>query len=205
MKSANGFSAGFGSGNKSCYKFFLIFIKKIAPVSQQKGLIPEIPDPCTQAWDTMTTSGDGRFCNHCEKTVTDFTQLSDADMLAYIKKNGLGCGRFHKDQVQRKTGSESKPRKYFWFRWVISLLFLGGWGKGVAAQDRSSAHKEVQLSVPNKDTASSYAVMKDSLEQAMLRIALKRKLEKQQLIMGMYFDYNKTIKKSRRKKSGTRE
>lgn len=102
-------------------------------MNPQKGIILEIPEPCTQSWDNMTTSREGRFYNHCEKTVTDFTQMSDVDMLAYIKKNGLGCGRFNKDQVQRKPQSEFKPRMYSWSRWAISLLFLGNWGNEVAA------------------------------------------------------------------------
>ena len=42
-----------------------------------------IPSPCTESWDCMTSTKEGRFCQSCEKTVVDFTRMSDAELLAH--------------------------------------------------------------------------------------------------------------------------
>jgi hypothetical protein len=48
----------------------------------------------------MTPGAQGRFCNSCQKTVTDFTQMSDAQLIAFFKKPKQStCGRFTQDQL----------------------------------------------------------------------------------------------------------
>lgn len=64
-----------------------------------------IPKPCHENWDTMTQKEKGRFCSVCSKTVTDFTQMSTAEITIYLRQNrGSGvCGRFRNDQLEEKT------------------------------------------------------------------------------------------------------
>jgi hypothetical protein len=44
----------------------------------------------------MTPGDKGRFCDSCQKTVHDFTGMSDMQLIAFFKKPSTGsvCGRF---------------------------------------------------------------------------------------------------------------
>jgi hypothetical protein len=51
----------------------------------------------------MTSEAQGKFCNACEKSVVDFSMMSDAQILHYFSqpKTQKVCGRFNADQVDR--------------------------------------------------------------------------------------------------------
>ena len=68
-----------------------------------------IPKPCYENWNAMTPEDKGRFCDSCQKTVIDFSGMSDRQVAEFFKKPaGSVCGRFHQDQLQR---SIEMPRK----------------------------------------------------------------------------------------------
>ncbi len=60
-----------------------------------------IPHPCHQSWDEMTPQGQGRYCAHCQKTVTDFSGWSDTALYDFFVKNKGRevCGRFNNAQL----------------------------------------------------------------------------------------------------------
>ena len=61
-----------------------------------------IPEPCHESWAEMTPTQQGRHCAACAKTVVDFTRMSDAQVLAHLKKAGdKTCGRIRNDQLER--------------------------------------------------------------------------------------------------------
>ncbi|MDF2456018.1 MAG: hypothetical protein K0R51_2011 [Cytophagaceae bacterium] len=61
----------------------------------------EIPKPCPSSWSAMTANKEGRHCKACEKTVVDFTVMSDEAIKQYfVTKTGEKvCGRFYTHQV----------------------------------------------------------------------------------------------------------
>lgn len=61
----------------------------------------EIPKPCPASWSAMNPSTEGRHCRACDKTVVDFTVMSDEEIKNYLlsKKDIRVCGRFHTQQV----------------------------------------------------------------------------------------------------------
>ncbi|CAL1520706.1 hypothetical protein [Chitinophaga sp. MM2321] len=65
-----------------------------------KGLYLSIPTPCGENWDKMTDTAAGKHCISCDKTVIDFSLLTDAEIFAVIN-NGKGnvCGHFTNDQL----------------------------------------------------------------------------------------------------------
>ena len=76
----------------------------------------EIPSPCHEKWGNMHKKPTGRFCENCQKTVVDFSQMSDREVAAFFKKAaGSTCGRFRNDQLQRQVHFE-RP-----------VSFLGKW------------------------------------------------------------------------------
>ena len=61
-----------------------------------------VSKPCIQSWNAMQPNDNGRFCQLCQKTVTDFTTLSDTEIHRLIKNaNGNLCGRFLQSQIDR--------------------------------------------------------------------------------------------------------
>lgn len=67
-----------------------------------RAIALSIPQPCSESWDAMTPTSAGRHCAACQKTVVDFTQKTDAELLAYFAQPSAGtCGRFWADQLAR--------------------------------------------------------------------------------------------------------
>ena len=69
----------------------------------------------------MTTSGDGRFCHNCRKTVIDFTTWSDAAVHQFLRdKRRKVCGRFLASQLQRSISLPPQPHSRL-YRIVVAL------------------------------------------------------------------------------------
>ena len=87
-----------------------------------------INEPCTENWESMSTAEQGKFCNHCNKTVFDFTTATDAEIVKHIKamKGEMFCGRFEENQldrwIERSDIKTSNPRLY---KFLISFMLLG--------------------------------------------------------------------------------
>lgn len=89
-----------------------------------------IPQPCQENWNEMRPEEKGRFCQSCQKCVTDFTLLSDDEILKIIQKPNQ-CGRFTNEQLERinrKLKEENQVRfpRIFRYSALIAGLGLGG-------------------------------------------------------------------------------
>ena len=62
-----------------------------------------IPEPCHENWKEMTPVDKGRYCLACQKSVIDFTKMSDREIAQFFKKPSTGsvCGRFLDDLLVR--------------------------------------------------------------------------------------------------------
>lgn len=62
-----------------------------------------IQNPCDESWNDMIPERTGRFCGSCQKTVVDFTHMSDFSIVNYMEshKSEKVCGRFTKPQLDR--------------------------------------------------------------------------------------------------------
>ena len=93
----------------------------------KENLKLELTNPCHENWDAMTASEQGRYCGSCQKTVVDFTTMTDREIISYISlySNGNTCARVHEGQLNRliQTPPERKHSwKYFWSLALSSLL-----------------------------------------------------------------------------------
>lgn len=84
-----------------------------------------IPKPCHENWDAMTQEEKGRFCSVCSKTVTDFTQMSTAEITIYLRQNNGNrvCGRFRNDQLEEKVVINI-PKKVLYSQTKFINVFL---------------------------------------------------------------------------------
>lgn len=65
-------------------------------------LTVSVPQPCQQPWEEMTPDARGRFCGSCQKSVIDFSTLSDSQIVALLSDTSQKyCGRFKKSQLDR--------------------------------------------------------------------------------------------------------
>ncbi|QKG53958.1 hypothetical protein [Hymenobacter sp. BRD67] len=68
----------------------------------QRATLLRLPQPCPESWDAMTPASGGRHCAACQKTVIDFSQKTDAEILSVLwQVAGETCGRLRADQLNR--------------------------------------------------------------------------------------------------------
>jgi hypothetical protein len=87
-----------------------------------------IENPCHEDWQAMTPETQGRFCGACEKTVVDFTTMSDAEILQYFSKPDVGktCGRFRVEQLAEPGAANSlKPSQSLLHFAYLLVVVLG--------------------------------------------------------------------------------
>ncbi|MBV8254303.1 MAG: carboxypeptidase-like regulatory domain-containing protein [Chitinophaga sp.] len=110
-----------------------------------------IPEPCHEQWDRMEPRCGGNYCQQCQKTVTDFTALTDQEILDKLSSTAGGvCGRFDVSQLDRVIAEESRSRRpilpIFALSSFLSMIF-----PGVLKAQR--ADTTVQVSKPLYDTS----------------------------------------------------
>jgi CarboxypepD_reg-like domain/Secretion system C-terminal sorting domain len=87
----------------------------------------QIPTSCHESWDGMTTNTKGKFCNNCEKTVIDFTEMSNTQLANFfIKNKEKVCGRFNSEQLHTEYAIPKRTipwLKYFFTITLPAFLF----------------------------------------------------------------------------------
>lgn len=88
-----------------------------------------VPSPCAESWSAMLPTQGGRRCTMCQKTVQDFSVLTDRELVAWlaIYDGKATCGRFRADQLESPIVQvRSEPRGLgSWVRWAVALVL--GW------------------------------------------------------------------------------
>ncbi|MBO0933954.1 carboxypeptidase-like regulatory domain-containing protein [Fibrella aquatilis] len=120
-----------------------------------------IPTPCTQAWDEMQPEAGGRHCASCRKVVQDFSQFTDAEVVAWFAQHeGPVCGRLRDGQLQTSlydNQSVAATDGSHWLRWAVALVM--GWQtakaqQGPPTQDLTPPPLPVQVATTAKKVAA---------------------------------------------------
>lgn len=94
-----------------------------------KSFSLSIPEPCHEDWSRMTANEKGRHCAACQKTVVDFSRMSDEQLITMFRKtpDQLYCGRFRNDQLGRDYAIPKKriPWLKYFFQVTIPAFLLG--------------------------------------------------------------------------------
>ncbi|MFK8161905.1 MAG: carboxypeptidase-like regulatory domain-containing protein [Lewinella sp.] len=99
-----------------------------------------IPEPCHEDWNKMTpVDFQQRHCAACDRTLTDFTTMTDAEIGRRLRRNvGKICGRFRTRQLNSKLVTEG-PRNFGGVRAIAAtaglLLSISVAGQEVDAPD----------------------------------------------------------------------
>ncbi|MDT3404632.1 energy transducer TonB [Mucilaginibacter terrae] len=75
---------------------------------------------CSENWDAMAPTPNGRHCNKCNKTIHDFTNSKVEEFRAVMAENDYSiCGHFTQNQI-------SSMKAPFWKKWVsVGLVLIG--------------------------------------------------------------------------------
>jgi len=88
-----------------------------------KAIQLQIPKPCHENWSAMSPKEQGRFCGSCQKTVVDFTMMTDKEIVNYFSAaSHQVCGRFSGEQLNKDLPlTEKKKRFSFAYLWNFLL------------------------------------------------------------------------------------
>lgn len=91
-----------------------------------KSIQLNIPEPCHENWNSMTAREQGRFCGSCQKTVVDFSMMTDKEIVDYISKASHHvCGRLSNDQLNKALPVTTTKRRFsLAYVWNILLATL---------------------------------------------------------------------------------
>lgn len=89
-----------------------------------------VPEPCHESWNDMTPTEKGRFCASCQKDVVDFTNMGQAELVAFFRKKTSGnvCGRFYEDQLNNPMPVPVKriPWARYFFQITLPAFIASG-------------------------------------------------------------------------------
>ena len=109
-------------------------------------IILKIEKPCSEEWHSMSTINEGKFCSNCSQSVTDFTHLTDTELLEQIyKSSGRICGRLRQDQLSRTIGTIQSKKQLPWYKLLTGLFLLHGFNPLSAANRYDLTEKGINM------------------------------------------------------------
>lgn len=108
----------------------------------------------------MTPMHGGKHCQSCNKVVTDFTSMTDHELINYFRNGQATCGRFYNTQLDRIITAPPEPKKNLWMRIAFGVMALLGLTKESKAQKNADSVAAQLIVAP--DGSYQSAVKKDS-------------------------------------------
>ncbi|VXB68896.1 MULTISPECIES: TonB-dependent receptor plug domain-containing protein [Chryseobacterium] len=112
-----------------------------------------LPEPCHEKWETMTPQEKGRFCAVCSKTVRDFTNDPDDEILDFFSDHSSQniCGNFYESQLNRNM--QYSIINSLFSKFAIGFILTAGGIVAVNAQESdpvmTSAVVNLQGQIPS--------------------------------------------------------
>ncbi|KNB60713.1 TonB-dependent receptor plug domain-containing protein [Chryseobacterium sp. Hurlbut01] len=117
-----------------------------------------IPKPCHENWETMTPEQKGRFCSVCSKTVRDFTDTSDEEIMKTFSNSSEDiCGKFYESQINRDL--QYSYINSLFTKFAVGFIITTGGFISVNAQNSNS---EKNTNIKGKASPSINGVKKDT-------------------------------------------
>lgn len=111
----------------------------------------DIPVQCHEDWNIMQEKGNGKYCSSCEKTVVDFSKMSDREMADYFQNTaGNVCGRIQKSRLHHPVANERPKRWGHTFK-TLGLLLSGLLAGGDVNGQETENHKQINCNAPQFD------------------------------------------------------
>jgi hypothetical protein len=118
-------------------------------IAMPNNIQVHIAEPCHENWNNMSKAEQGRFCQSCQKTVTDFTLMSDREILAQLSgKSDSTCGRFTNDQLNRALQIEHSPKRSWAYFWNMAIATVLTTGSGYAQTNKGYTQGDTVMIAP---------------------------------------------------------
>ena len=133
-----------------------------------------IPEPCSMRWNEMDYIDDSkRHCGSCNKVITDFTRMSDGELIAYFKDHPVACGKFSPQQLNRKINPGKKTRNT-WLRAALIPAFLSVAELNAQDSDETvyteqhadSSRRDIRLPMDTKPAATDSVLVTGTVLEA---------------------------------------
>jgi hypothetical protein len=120
----------------------------------------------------MTPQEQGRFCGSCQKTVVDFSAMTDKEILDYFSKASEHvCGRFMNDQLNKELQVTEKKKRfslaYVWNVILATLLITEA-----NAQVKPKPKKPVKMEVHEQRTMGIIAHMPEEPIESVIPVRM---------------------------------
>jgi hypothetical protein len=91
----------------------------------QRQVTIKLNNPCTEDFDAMPATNCGKFCGSCQKEVVDFSILTDAELIQWLRRYPTSCGMFREDQLNRAITEKIESPLYTpWKAWAAILTLI---------------------------------------------------------------------------------
>lgn len=125
-----------------------------------------IDNPCSENWEQMLESENGKFCQHCSKNVIDFTTLTDKQIIDIVSKSsGRSCGRLTNNQLNRTIYDKQEVAYPTLFSKIAASFLLFGLSQsadGYAAKTNSLIAIEFPNAIEKLQTNEKKTITGDS-------------------------------------------
>ena len=114
-----------------------------------------VSKPCSEKFNQFKPTQNGGFCNSCSKEVIDFRNISDKELINFLKdKKENTCGFFNKTQLKSYTSEFiTKKKQQHTFLKVMGFAFLSMISiNNIQAQEHKPSTVIVQKSKTSKTT-----------------------------------------------------
>lgn len=125
-----------------------------------RSITVQIPSPCPERWGDMQPNQQGRFCAQCQKTVVDYTALSDQELVRRLSKTTeASCGRFRDEQLNRPLATSTEQTVQIWRRWIgVLTMSLVGWQTAKAQPGQSDRSVQTASTRPTTIRTDTNAI-----------------------------------------------
>lgn len=111
----------------------------------KKAITIGVSKPCGESWSAFTKTKNGGFCQSCQKEVIDFTKMSDAELITYLRSTKSGtCGKFNPAQLKTYHSHPQSAKGYNWVAGAIGLSLMLGVPQILPAQSIPTPAKITQ-------------------------------------------------------------
>ena len=131
---------------------------------RERSINVQIPKPYHEKWDDMTPQDKGRHCASCEKVVTDFTQMSDREVIDFLRKDkGSGCGRLNPRQLSAPVTTVEKNKS-----WSSPIGIALSTALSILISNQTAAQKiSEKIYVQEQSVTGGYDVLQNSEPSAL--------------------------------------
>ena len=117
-----------------------------------------IPAPCHASWAAMTPAAQGHHCAACDKVVVDFTQKTDAEILALLRHTNQPCGRLTVNHRTRPLLPPAEPAPR-WRTWMAATAAVLGLREATALVARAQYPVPIEQVITMGMVAAPYRVV----------------------------------------------